>query len=75
MRPDVHEIVRRKNVGNPAYFFDKTFAEYQEGFSANGDMQQKEYECETFFRRELAWAREPPQTDQSAIIFAADNHD
>ena len=31
----------RKEVGNPANFFDKTFAEYQEGFSANGLLKQQ----------------------------------
>ena len=31
----------RKEVGNPADFFDKTFAEYQEGFSANGVLKQR----------------------------------
>ena len=37
----VQEMVRRKQSGNPVDFFDKTFAEYQEGFSANGE-QKKE---------------------------------
>merc|ERR1711953_524864 len=27
----------RKEVGNPVGFFDKTFDEYKEGFSANGE--------------------------------------
>ena len=27
----------RKQVGNPSDFFDKSFSEYQEGFSANGE--------------------------------------
>ena len=39
-RPGVEEMVRRKQSGNPEDYFDKTFAEYQEGFSANGDKQQ-----------------------------------
>ena len=69
-------MVRRKQSGNPVDFFDKTFAEYQEGFSAYGDEQRKNYtKTETFFRRELARPREPPQTDKSTIIFAADHHD
>ena len=37
----VQEMVRRKQVGNPVDLFNKTFAEYKEGFSANGDEQQK----------------------------------
>ena len=31
-------IIRRKEVGNPIDFFDKTFAEYQAGFEANGEI-------------------------------------
>ena len=31
----------RKQVGNPADYFDKTFAEYKEGFSANGVLKQQ----------------------------------
>jgi len=37
---DTHNPVKvlvRKEVGNPADYFDKTFAEYQAGFSANGE--------------------------------------
>ena len=30
-------MLRRKEVGNPVDFFDKTFAEYQAGFEANGE--------------------------------------
>ena len=37
----VQEMVRRKQSGNPVDFFDKTFAEYQEGFSANGEQKRK----------------------------------
>ena len=70
-------MVRRKQSGNPEDFFDKTFAEYQEGFSANGDMQQKLKNKKNwfFFRGELAGPRERPQTDQPTIVFAADHHD
>ena len=32
-------MVRRKEVGNPVDFFDKTFAEYQAGFEANGEKE------------------------------------
>jgi len=31
------KMLVRKEVGNPADYFDKTFAEYQAGFSANGE--------------------------------------
>ena len=30
-------MLARKQVGNPSDFFDKSFSEYQEGFSANGE--------------------------------------
>ena len=32
-------MLRRKEVGNPVDFFDKTFAEYQAGFEANGEIE------------------------------------
>ena len=35
------KVLVRKEVGNPANYFDKTFAEYQEGFSANGLLKQQ----------------------------------
>merc|ERR1719295_784704 len=35
--PGSVRVLVRKEVGNPADYFDKTFAEYQEGFSANGE--------------------------------------
>ena len=31
----------RKQAGNPYDYFDKTFAEYQRGFSANGEFRKK----------------------------------
>ena len=31
-------MVRRKEAGNPVDFFDKTFAEYQAGFEAKGEI-------------------------------------
>ena len=31
-------MIRRKEVGNPVDYFDKTFAEYQQGFEANGEI-------------------------------------
>ena len=31
----------RKEVGNSANYFDKTFAEYQEGFSANALLKKQ----------------------------------
>ena len=35
------KVLVRKEVGNPADYFDKTFAEYQAGFSANGVLKQQ----------------------------------
>ena len=37
-------MVRRKQSGNPVDFFDKTFAEYKEGFSSHGKIQKKKSE-------------------------------
>ena len=31
-------MLRRKEVGNPVDFFQKTFPEYQAGFEANGEI-------------------------------------
>ena len=31
-------MLHRENVGNRLNFFDKTFAEYEEGFEANGKL-------------------------------------
>jgi len=30
-------MLRRKEVGNPTGFFDKSFAEYKEGFESKGE--------------------------------------
>jgi len=35
--PGQVQVLVRKEVGNPADYFDKTYAEYQAGFSANGE--------------------------------------
>ena len=32
----------RKQAGNAHDYFDKTFADYQRGFSANGELRKKE---------------------------------
>ena len=37
----VKVLVRKQSESNPADFFDKTFAEYQNGFSANGEFKIK----------------------------------
>jgi len=37
LSPGPVKVLVRKEVGNPADYFDKTFAEYKEGFSANGE--------------------------------------
>ena len=33
----------RKQAGNPADYFDKTFAEYKEGFAANGLLKNSQF--------------------------------
>ena len=33
----------RKEVGNPVDFFDKTFDDYKEGFSANGLLKSNQF--------------------------------
>ena len=35
------KVLVRKEVGNHPAFFDKTFAEYQDGFSANGLLKKQ----------------------------------
>ena len=35
------KVLVRKDVGNPADYFDKTFADYKEGFSANGLLRKQ----------------------------------
>ena len=35
-------MVRKREAGNPADYFDKTFAEYQEGFAANGVLKNNQ---------------------------------
>ena len=47
----------RKQCENPTDYFDKTFAEYQEGFSANGEFQKDDKMTENIFqeRSGLAW--------------------
>ena len=37
----VHAMVVRKQVNNPTDFFDEAFSMYQEGFSANGEFENK----------------------------------
>ena len=41
LSPGAQVILVRKEVGNPAEYFDKTFAEYQKGFSANGVLEKE----------------------------------
>ena len=50
-------MVRRQPSGNPVDYFDKTFAEYQDGFSANGDKQQqrKKTKMKHFFILGESW--------------------
>ena len=35
-------VLVRKEVGNPVDYFEKTFAEYKEGFSSNGMLKQQQ---------------------------------
>ena len=44
--PGPVKVLVRKEVGNPADYFDKTFAEYKEGFSANGLLKQQPIQIE-----------------------------
>ena len=39
--PTSIKVLVRKEVGNPSNYFDKTFAEYKEGFSAKGLLKQQ----------------------------------
>ena len=39
--PGSVKVLVRKEVGNPADFFDKTFAEYKKGFSAKGGLKRE----------------------------------
>ena len=41
--PPPIKVLVRKEVGNPADYFDKTFAQYKEGFSANGWLKKKKH--------------------------------
>ena len=43
-------MLRRKEAGNPVDFFDKTFAEYQKGFEANGEFEQNRQRINIFLR-------------------------
>ena len=50
-----HVMLRRKEAGNPVDYFEKTFAEYQQGFEANGEFIEKRIK-NIFSRGELAWS-------------------
>ena len=55
----------RKQCENPRDYFDKTFAEYQEGFEANGEFQKVDKMTKTYFsRRGLDWPGQASPTDQ-----------
>ena len=43
----------RKQCENPTDYFDKTFAEYQEGFSANGKFQKVDKKTKHIFPGEV----------------------
>ena len=66
----------RKQCENPTDYFDKTFAEYQEGFSANGEFQKVDQMTENIFsRRGLDRPGQASPTDQCKILLAEDHHD
>ena len=49
-------ILVRKEAGNPVNYFDKTYAEYQAGFEANGLLKHQSIPILIKpSRRELAW--------------------
>ena len=49
-------ILVRKEAGNPVDYFDKTYAEYQAGFEANGLLKHQSIPILIKpLRRELAW--------------------
>ena len=66
----------RKQCENPTDYFDKTFAEYQEGFEANGEFQKVDKMTKTCFsRRGLDRAGQASSADQWKILLAEDNND
>ena len=66
----------RKQCENPTSYFDKTFAEYQEGFEANGEFQKVDKKTKTYFpRRGLDRFGQASPTDQCRILLAEDHYD
>ena len=69
-------MLARKQCENPTNYFDKTFAEYQEGFSANGEFQKDDKMTKHgFSRRALDWPGQTSPTDQFKILLTEDHHD
>ena len=48
--------INRKKVGNPPNYFDKTFAEYQDGFAVNAELKRVDGLMKISFRQELDWS-------------------
>ena len=46
----------RKQAGNPADYFDKTFAEYKEGFAANGVLKNNQLIIQIIFKERAGLA-------------------
>ena len=46
----------RKQAGNPADYFDKTFAEYKEGFAANGLLKNNQLIIQIIFKERAGLA-------------------
>ena len=66
----------RKQAGNPHDYFDKTFAEYKRGFSANGEFwQERRTLTKHSSRRELDRSRQASPLDQPKILLAENHND
>ena len=67
--------INRKKVGNPPNYFDKTFAEYQDGFAVNAELNRVDSLMKITFRCELDWSLHASSTDQPTFIQVEDHHD
>ena len=65
----------RKQVGNPPDYFDKTFAEYQRGFTANGEFLLERTLTKYSSRRDLDRPRRASPLDQQKILLAKHHND
>ena len=67
--------INRKKVGNPPNYFDKTFAEYQDGFAVNAELNRVDSLMKISFRQELDLSWRASSTDQPTFIQVEDHHD